>query len=62
MTYPESMSPAGNGTAFLCIIFGVFSAANLGTMAPDAASGKAAGEKIFSIIESPSKIDAVDDK
>jgi ATP-binding cassette subfamily B (MDR/TAP) protein 1 len=58
-TYPDS-DPKSNGTAFLVVMFGIMSAANVATMAPDQMRGKMAGIKIFSILETPSKINAVD--
>jgi hypothetical protein len=55
------MNPKDNGTAFMVLIFGVMNAANVATMAPDAAIGKMSGIKIFSIMETPSLINAVDE-
>jgi hypothetical protein len=59
--YPLAMNPKDNGIAFMVLIFGIMSAANVASMAPDAAIGKMSGIKIFSIIETPSLINAVDE-
>jgi ATP-binding cassette, subfamily B (MDR/TAP), member 1 len=57
-TYTD-LNPRDNGTAFLVVMFGLLAAANIATMAPDQAHGKMAGVKVFSIMETPSDINAV---
>lgn len=56
------MNPKDNGIAFMVVLFGLLAAVSLGTLAPDQSRGKMAGIKIFSIMETPSKINAVDEK
>jgi hypothetical protein len=54
--------PRDLSQAFFIILFGVMTAGSMGAMAPDAAAATTAGTKIFKIVDTPTKVDAVNEE
>jgi hypothetical protein len=52
-------NPADLSQAFFVILFGVMTAGSMGALGPDAAAATTAGSKIFKIVDTPTKVDAV---